>query len=386
MGRAATAVTRAVAVVLAAFVGAAAGFSTAAPPFDPMNARDAEAFPRAHGAHPGAALEWWYATGIVRDAERRRLGFQLTFFRARIADRPCGASAWRPGDLYFAHFAISDLGARFFRFDERVGRTAVALAGADSTDLDVWIRDWTMRRSGDGSIRLKAAGTVGTLDLTLTPPRATPVKWGPQYRSDKSADGRVFSRYQSYPRLRAAGAYVSPGDTARAVSGSAWFDHEWSDGTTTPSSVGWDWFGLRIGDGRSLMLYRLRRADGGTAHLFGGLVDSRGVVRTLAPGEVQLSPLRYWTSARSGARYPMSWKIVVVPAGEPPLSVEIEAALNDQELDTRKSTRVTYWEGAVEGRARQAESSERVEGYMELTGYAGGGVPGAVSTSAPPGR
>jgi len=115
-------------------------------------------------------------------------------------------------------------------------------------------------------------------------------------------------------------------------------------------------------------------------------VDSRGSVRTVAPDEVQLSPLRYWTSPRSGARYPISWKVTLALAGESPLSVEIEAALNDQELDTRKSTRVTYWEGAVEGRARQAESSERVEGYMELTGYARGGVPGAVSTSAPPGR
>jgi len=134
------------------------------------------------------------------------------------------------------------------------------------------------------------------------------------------------------------------------------------------------------------MLYRLRRADGGSAHLFGGLVDRRGAVRTVTPAEVQLSPLRYWTSPRSGARYPISWKIVVAPAGEPPLSMEIEAALNDQELTTQKSTRVTYWEGAVEGRARQDEVSERVEGYMELTGYAGGGVPGAISTSAPPGR
>jgi len=377
---------RRVAFALAALITGVAAGGAGSPPFDPMNVRDAENFPRAHGAHPGAALEWWYTTGIVRDADRRRLGFQLAFFRARLGDRPLGASAWRPGDLYFAHFAISDLRARFFGFDERVGRTSVALAGADSTDLDVRIRDWTMRRNADGSIRIQAAGTVGTLDLTLAPPRPVPVKWGPHYRSDKSADGRAYSRYQSYPRLRAEGAYVSAGDTARSVTGSAWYDHEWSDGASDPSMVGWDWFGLRIGDGRSLMLYRIRRADGGTATLFGGLVDSRGAVRPVAPAEVALAPLRYWTSPRSGARYPISWKITLTPAGESPLSIELEAALNDQELDTRKSTRVTYWEGAVDGRATQDETLERVEGYVELTGYAGGGVPGALSTSAPPGR
>lgn len=375
---------------------AAGGAVSALAPFDPMNARDAEKFPRAHGAHPGAALEWWYVTGILRDPARRRLGFQVTFFRARVADRPSGTSAWHPGDLLFAHFAISDLGARFFKFDERIGRTAVALAGADSTDLDVWIRDWSMRRNPDGSIRMKTSGTAGALDLTLKPPSGPPVKWGPQFRSDKSADGRAFSRYQSYPRLRATGAYVSPGDTARSVSGSAWFDHEWSDGSRDPLSVGWDWFGLRLGDGRSIMLYRMRREDGGSAHLFGGIVDARGTVRIVQSNEVQLTALRHWTSPKSRARYPVSWKIVLSPAGEAPITVEIDAELNDQELDTRKSTRVTYWEGVVEGRATQSGASERVEGYMELTGYAGGGLPGAgaaagaagaaISTSAPPDR
>ena len=377
---------RTVAGALAALVTAAAVAGVAVPPFDPMNARDAETFPRAHGAHLGTALEWWYTTGIVRDADRRRLGFQLTFFRARIGDRARESSAWRPGDLLFAHFAVSDLTARYFHFDERIGRTGVALGGADSTDLDVWIRDWSMRRDEKGSIRLRAKGSAGTLDLTLTPPRTAPVKWGPQYRSDKSADGRAFSRYQSYPRLRASGTYISPGDTARSVSGTAWFDHEWSDGSKDPSAVGWDWFGLRLGDGRSLMLYRMRGPDGGSAHLFGGIVDSRGSVRTVAPSEVQLFPLRHWTSPRTGARYPVSWKLLLSPAGETPLTVEVEAELNDQELDTRRSTRVTYWEGAVAGRVRQGEVSERVEGYLEMTGYAGGGLPGAISTSEPPGR
>jgi predicted secreted hydrolase len=115
-------------------------------------------------------------------------------------------------------------------------------------------------------------------------------------------------------------------------------------------------------------------------------VDSRGSVRTVTPSEVQLFPLRHWTSPRTGARYPVSWKLLLSPAGETPLTVEVEAELNDQELDTRRSTRVTYWEGAVAGRVRQGEVSERVEGYLEMTGYAGGGLPGAISTSEPPGR
>ena len=41
-------------------------------------------FPRDHGAHPEFRTEWWYVTGWVRDAKQQDLGFQITFFRARL--------------------------------------------------------------------------------------------------------------------------------------------------------------------------------------------------------------------------------------------------------------------------------------------------------------
>lgn len=361
--------------VLAPFARPAGG----AIPFDPMNARDATRFPRALGAHPAARLEWWYVTGVARDRDGRRLGFETAFFRAALAPRAPGESAWRPGDLYFAHFAISDLTARFFRYDERIGRTSPSLSGADSTDLDVRIRDWSLRRDDDGALRLEASGAPGALSLRLAPDRALPVAWGPEYRSDKSPDGRYFSRYQSWPRLRVTGAFTAPGDTAREVTGAAWFDHEWSDGAMDPSVVGWDWFGLRLSGGRSVMVYRLRDQGGATKQLFGGIVGRDGRVQRLAPDQVTLAPLRRWPSLRSGARYPIAWRLLLAPAGAPEIRITLEAALEDQELVTARSTGVTYWEGVVEGDAVEEGASERVEGYLELTGYAGGGAPGAIA-------
>ena len=40
-------------------------------------------FPRDHGAHLGAAIEWWYLTGELRGAGDAHYGFQITFFRSR---------------------------------------------------------------------------------------------------------------------------------------------------------------------------------------------------------------------------------------------------------------------------------------------------------------
>jgi predicted secreted hydrolase len=275
---------------------------------------------------------------------------------------------------------------RRFVHDERAGRTGVALAGADSTDLAVWIRDWSLTRDPDGSFRLHAAGEPGILTLTLTPGRDRPVAWGPAYVSYKDASRSTFSRYQSFPRMRAAGSFARPGDAPCAVRGQAWFDHEWSDGRLAPGIVGWDWMGLRIGGERSLMLYRMRGPDGRTEHLSGGLIGRDGRVVRIKADDVRLRPLRYWISRRSGARYPIEWRVRVAPGTGPPLEITVSAPLEDQELTTPRSTGVTYWEGVVEGSAREDDRVERVEGYLELTGYAGGGAPGALSTSEPPDR
>jgi predicted secreted hydrolase len=43
----------------------------------------------------------------------------------------------------------------------------------------------------------------------------------------------------------------------------------------------------------------------------------------------------------------------------------------DQELDTRRSTQVIYWEGSVHVRGTYAGQPVAGHGYVELTGYAG---------------
>ncbi|MEK7210846.1 MAG: lipocalin family protein, partial [Candidatus Binatota bacterium] len=43
----------------------------------------------------------------------------------------------------------------------------------------------------------------------------------------------------------------------------------------------------------------------------------------------------------------------------------------DQELDTRKSTKVTYWEGAVQISGSYRKKAIQGQGYVEMTGYAG---------------
>ena len=45
--------------------------------------------------------------------------------------------------------------------------------------------------------------------------------------------------------------------------------------------------------------------------------------------------------------------------------------IRDQELITRASTQVTYWEGSVAVKGSREEKPVSGVGYVELTGYAG---------------
>ena len=39
-------------------------------------------------------------------------------------------------------------------------------------------------------------------------------------------------------------------------------DHEFGTSFLEPEQIGWDWFSLQLDDGRDLMIFQLRRADG----------------------------------------------------------------------------------------------------------------------------
>jgi predicted secreted hydrolase len=63
----------------------------------------------------------------------------------------------------------------------------------------------------------------------------------------------------------------------------------------------------------------------------------------------------------------MGWEIAV-PAAE--IALTVTPLLEEQELDTRSTTGVIYWEGAVDVAGTRAGANVTGHGYVELTGYA----------------
>jgi predicted secreted hydrolase len=113
------------------------------------------------------------------------------------------------------------------------------------------------------------------------------------------------------------------------------------------------------------MIYFLRKKDGSLEKESSGtLVESNGISRHLDLSEIRIRTLRYWTSAKTGGRYPAGWQIDISSAD---LSVRLEPLLPDQELTTPGSTGVNYYEGAVTGKGLSKQKPVTCEGYIEMT-------------------
>ena len=319
-------------------------------------------FPVDHGPHAEYRTEWWYYTGNLASADGRRFGYQLTFFRHALTPEAQAdtTSPWRARDVYLAHFAITDVGAGQFRAFEKLTRGAAGLAGAVAAPFTVWIDDWSVQMAGD-AMRLRASVDDVSVLLVLRSEKP-PVLHGARGLSQKSAQPGNASYYYSLSRLATEGTVTLRGSTV-PVRGLSWMDREWSTSALAPEQTGWDWFAIQLEDGREVMFYRLRRADG-TADPFssGTLVGRDGSARHLGSADVDVEVLDTWRSARTGRRYPAGWRLRVAAAG---LDVTVSPYLAGQELDLS----VRYWEGAVHVRGVADGRPIGGTGYVELTGY-----------------
>ncbi len=322
-------------------------------------------FPRDHGNHPDFKLEWWYFTGSLESPEGRRFGYELTFFRVGLEEAVQSASRWQARDLYPAHFAVSDLDGGEFHYFEKLNRTSPGIAGAAQGRLAVWNENWSARLE-EGTIRLQASADGVAVDLHLAPSKP-PVIHGKDGVSQKGSQPGRASHYYSFTRLQTSGS-LRTGGRHWVVEGLSWMDHEFATNQLEEGQIGWDWFSLQMDNEEELMLFQIRRSEGGVdPHSAGTAVSPDAAGQHLTSREFSLQPLESWKSPHTGAAYPTRWR-VSVPSLEADLVVW--ALLDDQELRTKLSTGVVYWEGAVEVRGRWRGRDVSGKGYLEMTGYA----------------
>jgi RND superfamily putative drug exporter len=330
-------------------------------------ARDPQpiALPRDDRPHD-RLTEWWYYTGHLRAGDGRRFGFEFVVFRAERGSFPV---AWA------SHLALTDEDGDRFLYDQRseVGGAAdrshpdkgfdLVVAGESTPGAgDGSGSPWVMAGSG-GLDRLEAvSGQAFGIDLELDG-SDRPVAY-------HDHDGWVDfgpaggSYYYSRTRMAARGRVTLDGQQL-PVTGEAWFDHQWGDFITVGGG-GWDWFAINLDDGTDLMLSLVRDSDGSYPLVYGTQVQPDGSVLHVPGDAFSVAVSGGWTSPATGIRYPAGWRVQV--PGES-LTIDLHPTVAAQELDTRASTGVVYWEGSQTVAATRAGAVMGGAAYVELTGY-----------------
>ena len=302
-------------------------------------------FPKDEAPH-NDLTEWWYYTGHLEAADGRRWGFEQVIFQVMRGSLP---------PFYVSHFAVTDHTRKQFRYGEQLVQGAQAQP-AEGFAFDVG--GWRMRGLL-GSDEIAASTDQYAIDLRLTANRPPVLHDGGLVTFGPAGDSYYYSR----TRMEITGTIVDHGETV-PVTGLAWFDKQW--GNFLVMGGGWDWFSLHLSDGSDLMLNLIRDATGETQIAYGTFVAPDGQSTHLSGSAFELSVLGQWTSPHTGVTYPSGWRATVASQQ---LDLTIVPVMPDQELDTRRSTGIIYWEGAQEVTGTRAGRPLTGQGYVELVGY-----------------
>lgn len=329
---------------------------------------DAVELPRDLAAHGGAQTEWWYYTGHGATDSGKRFGFELVFFKRRTDLDKFSLVPLRllGNPIYFAHFAITDIDEKKFRYAHRKSSNGWFDPPASASEKHFHLRlgDWSLRESrGAHVLRATANGVV--FEASLNPAKNAVLngrgKDGVSFKDEGQA-----SRYFSYTRMEMEGDLVWNGQTEH-FSGAAWMDREFGTWTPTERQKGWDWFSVQLDNDCELMCYQLRDGANNVSPFSSGtFVNENGDFEPLSHEDFTIEPTGYWKSPHTAAIYPSGWRLQAPKFG---LDLTVTPVMQDQEIDSRGTTMIVYWEGACEVTGKAGESDVNGRAYVELVGY-----------------
>ncbi len=329
--------------------------------FDPVS------LPRDLAAHSNAQTEWWYYTGHATTTSGREFGFELVFFKRRTdLDKFAVVPLRLLGNpFYFAHFAVTDKSGKTFAYAHRKssnGRLDMP-ASANEDHFHLTLGDWTARTANGSHILRASIDQKNTFEVSLTPTKDVVLNGidGVSFKDEGEA-----SRYFSYTRMAAEGDITLDGQVEH-FTGTAWMDREFGTWDPTENQKGWDWFSIQLDNNSELMVYQLRNSKGEPSRFSTGCFNGpNGELTKLYSQQFSIEPVGTWKSPRSDGEYPSGWRVKVPDLG---IDLSIEPVIQDQELDTRGTTMIVYWEGACKVTGSKDQVPVIGNAYVELVGY-----------------
>jgi len=360
-------------VALAGLAAVSAGGGGSGGRFRTPAADQVPSFPRDHGSHDDARVEWWYVTGHL-DSASGAAGVPAHLLPTGLLDEAKGARASRfaARDVFLAHFARTDAASGTFRYAERIHRTGPGAAFAREDRLHVANEDWTLEgigghlllRARDGTPRRATSCRSSSRRKAARPPRR-------ERHFAKGPEPEAVSRYVSFTRLARRDGGPRTDERGRDRDGVD--GPRMGPGSIGSEAAGWTGSRCRFWTG-GLMLYRLRAGDGKASRFSSGTLVERdgraarsaGGFRDRGAGDVE-EPAERRT-------YPVRWRLRV-PAAALLLDVVPSSPTRSSSPRSRRAsptgkepvTSSTPGDGGREARGTPTKARGRGRAYVELT-------------------
>ncbi|MDX1956988.1 MAG: lipocalin-like domain-containing protein [Leptospiraceae bacterium] len=323
-------------------------------------------FPKDHSFHPDFGLEWCYFVGNLQDDSGKSIGYELSFFKAKISEKE---------EIFPVHFAISNIDEKKHITSQVIERRFGNLAGYNSKEI--YSGDYSVKFLSSTEFQLKAEPRNSKIKLNLllsissTSDILLHGEKGYSLKSRKYPE--VFSYYYSIPRLVTKGSIWIEQKEFIVKSGTSWMDHEWSSQGKTilnsprnlsSSENSWDWLCLNLSDGSDLMVFNFRKNANEEPETFGTLSNKKEKIYFKDIGSISLVPNgKKWKSGKTKKDYQLNWKIF-----SKGLELEIAPNFQEQEFIAIESTGNIYWEGSVQAQGKKDSAIITGKGYLELKG------------------
>jgi predicted secreted hydrolase len=159
----------------------------------------------------------------------------------------------------------------------------------------------------------------------------------------------------SLPRNQIRGTIVRNG-RAIAVKGNGSLEHMWGDAPERGALR--EWFGIQLGDGTDLVIYRMKA--GSTIQVL-GLSSPKGGSEILTSFDLQSQTA--WKSPKTEIVFPMNWTLTI-PEREG--VIEVSPTFAGQEVSILNEK---YWEGQCTVRGKLGGRPVVGEAFVYLKGY-----------------
>lgn len=314
-------------------------------------------FPEDESVHD-YIVEWWYFNGHLKDRNKNEYSFMDCLFKVDVKKVKIPFLSKIPlKTSYFSHSLVSDL--KHKNFYHRVA--PFSIISDDSFSKPLLYINYLNPEFKNGYINCVIEKTSKLtyhlknedIDLTLILMKKPLLEGGRGFLNFHSKTTYYYSltNMKTEGRIKIKNEWIN-------VTGKSWMDHQWAD--VSYSKDRWDWFSIQLDNDIEMVCFVY---DDGKIKTY--LADiSYPDNKQEYFKEAEIIPYgRRWTSPKSKAVYPLTWKIKI-----PSQNIDLNLTARNKNQEILFGS-INYWEGPlhVEGvfKGKKANGA----GFMELVGY-----------------